>query len=386
MSIKASAIVLPSGGHYMSAADTLSFIGDTIPATYYNGSEYVDINFTYFSNFTMGSSGNVFSEQSENPVSYMTINGTPYLRYNATLSGVSLDPNYITCHFEPHYSIFNTDWLYTGFALSCNGSSPSSSVYQSPQANWYLGGTIHNFYNSSDSTSSSGVKAYLQGGSSYNNSRFTYVPIFNTSVSAFSAYCQDVSFYGNSYSYIASYILLVMCPYVSGDASGASGTFATSGTDSGGTDINVNVDVDLTETNGLLGSIISGISGIGDSIKGLFVPDQEDIVDFKEDVADILTDSFSGYSETQELLDDVRDVLISSNPSAVLEFPAISIPGTSFATSAKSINLNFDNDIIDWVKWIIDIMATIAVVNMIQNKIKAVLVGESVVEVEEIDG
>lgn len=256
----------------MSAADTLSFIGNTIPATYYNGSEYVDIDFTYFSDFTMGSSGNVFAENSENPVSYMTLNGTPYLRYTATLNGLSTDPNYITCHFEPHYSIFNTDWLYTGFALSCGSSSPSSSVYDSPQCNWYLGGTIHNFYNSSDSNASSGVQAYLQGPSSYNSVRFTYVPVFNTSATAFSAYCQDVSFYGNNYSFIASYNLLVMCPYVSGDASGASGTFATSGTDSGGGNINITVNVDMSETNSLLGDILDGLAPISELV-GLLADD-----------------------------------------------------------------------------------------------------------------
>ena len=300
----------------MSAADTRAFLGDHIPATYWNGSAYVDITFDYQVSFTALSTGSYsLSEVSEAPCDYMVLQDTPYLCYYAALTSVNTNPDYVTVHLQPQYSIFGTDWLYTGFALSTgSSSSPSSAVYDSPQCNWYLGGTMHNFYNSNDSTSSSGQLAYIKGGTGLSNNRFTYIPVYTTSASSFSAYCQDASFYGNSRSGNTwGYYFLVMCPYVSGPATGGSGTFATSGTDSGNGNINVTVNIDMSETNSLLGDILDGLAPISELV-GLLADD----VDIPEagTIASIpySNDDYDNMIMTADaILDDIPDTVAAAS-------------------------------------------------------------------------
>lgn len=377
VSIKAYAIDLPSDGHFMTASETLSFIGDSLDVTYYDGSDYRTTTALYQSTLTHS-----LTEVSENPVGFVSAAGVPWLVYTFNPVSINTSPNYITVQLNPTYSIFDTEFLYTCVALSAGSSTPSS-IYTSPSCDWYIGGSVTHFANTQNSTSNSGKKAYLYDNSTFGkiyDGQFTYVPVVHSSASSFSAYCMSCDFNGNSYGRTLVYYFLVMCPYVSGSASGGSGTFVSG---SGGGDINV--DIDMSETNGILGRIENIMGGLVDGIKGLFIPSEEDITDFKTDISDLLTDTFSGYSEASDYMDQVSDVLISSHPSAVLEFPALSVPGTSFVTPAKSIDLNFDSGIIETVKYIIDIIATICVLNLIMDKVKAVLVGEKVVEVEGLE-
>lgn len=361
----------------MTVSDTLQFIGSEIPVTYYNGSDYVTTSALYDTSVTPN-----FTEYSENPVDFVTSGS--WLVYTFTASS-NTSPNFITVSLQPTYSLFDTTCVYTTFALS-RPSNISAATYQSPQCNWYIGGSIHNFYNSAKTSSESGVYSYLHRDYYISGHRdFSYIPIAFSSQSTFSAYAVDCAFYGNSKGITDnSYVFLVQCPYVSSGASGASGTFTTVSSGSGGgTDINVNVD--MSETNSLLENIFDGISGIGDVILHVFFPEEAELIDFASDLVDLIEDSFSGYEESQDILDDIKSCILDTSTTASLTFPAISIPHTSFQLPARTVNLSIDDGLLEWVRLAIDLVATCAFINLIRLKIDEVIHGKVVVESDEVD-
>ena len=109
-SIKAFAVQLPSGGHYMTVSDTLQFIGSEIPVTYYNGTDYVSTTALYDTSVTPS-----FTEYSENPVGF--VDSGSWLVYTFT-ANTNTSPNFITVSLQPTYSLFDTTCVYTTFALS----------------------------------------------------------------------------------------------------------------------------------------------------------------------------------------------------------------------------------------------------------------------------
>lgn len=363
----------------MTVSDTLQFIGDDLEVTYFDGSDYVTTTATYQSSFD--SSQYAWSEHSESPCGFVA--STLWLRYTFNAPTISSSPNYVTVRLNPTYSIFDTDFVYTAFCLSTSGDI-SSATYQSPNSDWYKGGTILNFANQNETSSGSGVYSWL-GVSSGWNGRHLYIPIVMTSSSTFSAYCQNVQFYGVQPTRNSNGIFefMVMCPYVGSNASGASGTFTTGSGGSG--DINVDVNVDMSETNSWLENIFDGISGIGSTISGLFLPDGQDLEDFASDLTDEIFDAFDGYDESEDILDDIKSCIMDSSTTGSLTFPAISIPHTSFQLPARTVNLSFDSDLLEWVRLAIDLVATCAFINLIRLKADEIIHGKVVVESDEVD-
>lgn len=376
----------------MTASETLQFIGNSLEVTYYDGTDYQTTTALYQTSFS-----SALAEVSESPVGFVSASGVPWLVYSFNPTRINTSPNYITVSLNPTYSIFDTEYLYTCVALSSGANTPSNT-YTSPSCDWYIGGSVSHFENSSDSSSSSGRLAYLYDSRSGLNQiydgRFTYVPILHSSASTFSAYCMSCDFNGNSYGRTLVYYFLVMCPYVSGDASGASGTFVTGG--SSGSDINVSVDVDMSETNGILGRIENILGGLVDGVKGLFIPRQSFLEEWKDDMQDLLYDTFSPVSEAEDTLDDlltrIQQVgeITTDGVVGCVEIPEIRVPHTGreplvIPSRLVSLRPNELSGILEQVKSFIDILATIAVFNMLLDKFKAVLVGEKVVEVENAD-
>lgn len=369
VSIKAYADSVPAGGRYLTVNETREFIGSSFEVTYFDGSDYVTTTATY------DSSTSFVSETSENPSGFFT--GSTWLRYRVTMNNINSSPAYVTVHCEPSYSLFDTEYIYTCFALSkVTNQGISSSAYQSPNSDWYIAGSNINFANRSESASGSGVYAFLNLGS---GAQCSYIPIVHRQQSTFSAYSIDAEFSGGFPSLASFY---VMCPYVSDNASGASGTFAsssgavTTGSGSG------SVNVDLSETNGILDSIAAGISGIGDTLVHVFVPTETQIIDFKNDLDTLLDDTFSGIPETQNILDDVRDTIADSSPVSEITFPAVSVPGTHFTIASRTVNLVPIPSLLDFIKLGFDILATCLFINLIRSKFDEIIHGKVVVELQ----
>lgn len=245
----------------MSVSDTRQIIGDTIPFTYYNGSNYVDSNATYLDYVTS------LSESSENPAGYVV--GVTYLRYSYNASGINSSPNFIQFRILPTYSIYDTEYLYTCFALSrITNMSISPSAYQSPNTDWYIAGSNINFANQNQTLSGSGNYAYLQ----FSGIQALYVPIVHRQQSTFSAYSVDFEASG---SIPALGYFYVMCPYVSGDAFGQSGTFNTSAVTTAVNSGGVSVD---------LSGVESQLAGVGDDVGSIVsaLLDDSDVPDVDE--------------------------------------------------------------------------------------------------------
>lgn len=188
-------------------------------------------------------------------------------------------------------------------------------------------------------------------------------------------------YYDSDFPNTTPIYFMVICPYVGGEMSGAP-AFTT-------TDINVNVDVnvDMSETNSILGDILGGISDIFDwivdALSSVFIPDDGYIENWIEDVIDVLQDSFGVDVDIGALKDVLLD-LSTYGETGSLRFPGVSIQG--FEIPAQAVDLTpFDSSFYSYVELAVNIAATIAVFNMVLNKIKAVIVGETVVEVEGAD-
>ena len=363
----------------MSATETRSYIGDSFDVTFWNGTDYVTTQAQYDSAITPN-----FYEYSESPVGFLG-DSTVWLRYYVTAQNVNVNPQYVTVRLNPTYSIFDTEYIYSCLALSFQ-STVSSATYDSPASNWYIGGSIQNFHNISESATNSGVQSYLYTtNSSYIQKQFTYVPIVHSSNSAFSCYCVDATFNGNtrtSGSWV--YAFLVMCPYVSGSATGASGTFTPSSTPN----INVDVNVDMDETNGLLEDIKDGISGIGDTILGLFVPDDQFMEDWKDDMQDLLEDHLGGLYEAVASLDDFWDQFSNVQAKQEIFIPECRIPlaGSELVLGNWHVPLKptgIPQVLYTSLALIVDFLALMAFLKMCRNKLEIFLNPDS--EVVESD-
>lgn len=366
-----AADTVPSGGHYLGVSDTRALIGDSIPFTYYNGQNYVDSTATYLDSVTS------LSETSEAPAGF--VSGVTYLRYSYNASGINSSPNFIQFRILPTYSIYDTEYLYTCFALSrVTLSSISPAAYQSPNTDWYVAGSSINFANRNETASGSGNYAYL----TFSGSQALYVPIVHRQQSTFSAYSTDFEASG---SIPALGYFYVMCPYVSGDAFGQSGTFApSSGGSVSGTTATTSggqggvQSVDLTETNGLLGRIEVILSGIVDGIKGLFIPDDEFLSDWVDDMKQLLEDHLGGLYQAITMSTTFMQQFQSVTAKQSIYLPATSIPlaGETFTIGPYTLPLKVDGlpaALYDGIAYIIDFLAAVAFLRMCRNKLEIFL-------------
>lgn len=192
--------------------------------------------------------------------------------------------------------------------------------------------------------------------------------------------------------------LYVIAPYKYGNVSASTVDTTTSTTGTTSSDINVNVTVDNTETNGLLGDIKSLISNIGSTIinalRSVFVPSDDFMDEFKEfflgDGEDpgFLEDHLGGLYEAIELIDNFIESLLDIEPHSSFHVPAASIPlaGTDFPVG--NWDLSVESDAIpqiayDGLKWLLDFLATAAFLNMCKYKLEIFLNPDTEVVKEE---
>lgn len=244
-----------TGGDYLSVNDARALFGDTLSVRYYqntgNSAGYVDATASYIGSSSVQT---MFSDTVFDSV-YV---GAPFLIYKCATPSISSNPSFITVKANPSFSVVDTDVLYTFIGCSATENTRPSTSFTSPSWNWSNG----HYENSA--TDSNGHKAYFRASTDGDNYPYTFVPVELSTNSEFSAYCQDANFYGNTnggygYTYIALGI-----PYISNSASVHPGTDigGGSGGSSGTGDINVNVD--MSETNeelqtqtGIFRSIVS---------------------------------------------------------------------------------------------------------------------------------
>ena len=372
----------------MLPSDALATFGQSFDFKYFNGTDYTDATFTYWNTRTIGSVYNSDSDDSD-------LEGCTVLGYHYQFTNYNLNTNasYITIDLSPLYSIINTSQIHSCIALT-SGNLLSLDTYQSPQWDWVFAGSGRHFENSGESGSNTGYHAYMNIG----NWKCPYVRADLSSQSITSGYSSRACFYGNTSVNASHMYLFIMIPYVDSGASGQTGTFTTVTTTSSGggsTEINVNVDVDMSETNGILNTISSILSSIVDGIQGLFVPDSSWMTSWYESVEDTLDDVFGASSAASAMVEQAFTTLIQGTAVNSIYFPAIEIPNLSggvvtlYAGGNVPLlpqNTNFtvasgflgSASLYDYMKYLIDIVSTMAVINMVRTKLHAILVGEVV--------
>lgn len=191
---------------------------------------------------------------------------------------------------------------------------------------------------------------------------------------------------------LGQYYFVIATPFIYGDMSSIPEyveTTAPAVTTVPTTDITVNVD--LTETNGILGTIADILGGLVNGIKNLFVPDNDDILSFKNALANLLNETFGGIPALYEQLQTTTSSLFQVSAAETLTFPDVKIPnlksgGQYTIIASRQVPLKPHADkfaaFYSWVETFINIVATIAVVNMSMSACKKVIVGEVIVDVD----
>lgn len=260
----------------MSIADTRSFFGDSISANVrVSGASawqttifYFDSSYTSFSPSGMNLASNFFAD------SYAEFEDYDILIYTATVPtleyiDLQIDlPIYFPDYAIGAFAVFNRpdSWSMSGITQSGNMISNSPDNYYSdfdaiiarePSTAWGL-----------FSSSLSNGNGYWRLYPYVTDSDGTF---FNT------LSVQSVRCCSSGSSYISS--LMIFCPHVGSEPSHSEPvvTTTTDSSSSGGSTI-INNNVDMSQTNGLLSNIISGLQSLGQSIlsgiEHIFVPEQ----------------------------------------------------------------------------------------------------------------
>lgn len=178
--------------------------------------------------------------------------------------------------------------------------------------------------------------------------------------------------------------LFVATPYSYGDISHDSPTTTappvTTTTPSGSGDINVNVD--MTETNGLLDRILAAIQGIAESIldgiKGLFIPDDDFMDGFKDDMSDLLEDHLGGLYEAEQIMVDAfgRFPEVAAKSEIYIPPATLNLAGTPFTVGDWHVPLKVEGVpalLYDGIAFIIDFLCLAAFLRMCRNKLEIFL-------------
>lgn len=304
----------------LTPQETRDLIGSTISAQYYDGSSMVDFTFEYGGTAQLGT---------------MLVDGMPTLSfaqgdtviwYVAQVSP-NTNPQYITVDVRPRYSFFDTEYIAQMCGLTC-GTVPGTSVYSPPSWRWhtsYNGDTIVE----NQLTANSAYYAICNVSINNTQQHFTFIDAVFDRQSTFSAYSDRALFYGNAA--VNGYVYLILtCPTISDTSTMASGTGAgTTGSGSSG-DLNVTVDVDMSETNGWLSDIADILSGLVDAIVGIFIPDENDLLQWLDDMHDMLREHFGSFIDAMAIIDEVFDAVHEDSASGTA-------PGTSDISVTSSV-------------------------------------------------
>jgi hypothetical protein len=135
--------------------------------------------------------------------------------------------------------------------------------------------------------------------------------------------------------------LCFICPYI---GSGIFDSAEITTTGGSGSQTIINNNVDMSETNGLLGSIISAIPGVVESIingiKNIFVPSEEFMEDFGDEL-DAIKARFEWSEEIKDIGSDFKDILQNqenaSAPVVVLPRITNSKDNTVYTTGGENV-------------------------------------------------
>lgn len=382
MSIKASADNIVT---QMSISDTRALFGDTISGTVKSssGSAWTQCTFSY-----VGS------------VSSVSVSGMN-LAVNDFANNVSQFPDYAALIYSCPVSnvssyydfILDIPVYFPDYALGAIGISNMLDGHE-----WSGITQFGNVASSYPDNYYSGFDAVLAREPSsvygvyyYDNTFYRLFPYLVDSNGEYlsSLHVQSVRSYAVNYQ--PAVLMMIFCPNVGSQPSNTEPVqTTTTETSSGGAitsgDINVDVNIDLDETNSILEDILQGITDfVTDIVEGIvyiFKPTDDDYIEnWLDDMADIISEAFSDKVD----IDILRDMLLdlgSYGATSSIQFPSFSIGDYTFPARAVALRPAGFDTLFNFAETAVNLVCTIWVFNMVLMRIKAVFVGESVVEVE----
>lgn len=388
VSIKASADFLEITK--VDGSEMRSFYGDTLSVSYTQNDIAYSTTANYYTTLTNTNFGanvgwNPLGTFSDYDVLIYTIDWSSwsYLVNDIQISGLD---TYFPDHYRMGVALTSHDnnitASYNAFALNTN----HWSTFQAVTGNYEASSNLIDYYGML-------YPPQIQGYSSVCR------PIFISGTEG--GYFDTVYFNSikpNSYGSGARSWLYIFCPYVGSSMSNTEPvqTTTTTETSSGGAvttgDIFVDVNIDLDETNGILGNILSVLSDfvgdILDGLKGLFVPDEDYIENWLDDLIDLFEAKFASSGIDIDPLKNALLDMATYGATTSIRFPGVDLTscGIPFTIPPRAVELQpFGSPINTYIELSINIAATLAVFNLLFTKIKAILVGERLVEIEGDD-
>lgn len=365
--VKASAAVVKK-----SAADMRSFYGDNLNISYeYEGSIYSTSASFY---------GVVSSFDLNSIASNAIIPSTSALStYDIILYQASVPAGnwmYSDVVVEGFYTRFD-NYARGGFVGSVDGlgySGFSVSDSRNSVANW--GNNFAGNFSATLSRNSADYYGFVS--CSLNPSYGFYVPLrmiqyeFQNGGVIDSVYFDGLRSDNRSHLFVGA-----ICPYVDGNLfNDPAATTAPSGTG------DINVSVDMSETNGLLDRILAAIQGFAQSIldglKGLFIPDDDFMDGFKADMQKLLQDHLGGLYEAEQLMADSFEQLPNVVAKSEIYIPPLTLDlaGTPFKLGDWHVPLKVSGMpavLYEGIAFIIDFLCLAAFLRMCRNKLEIFL-------------
>lgn len=172
--------------------------------------------------------------------------------------------------------------------------------------------------------------------------------------------------------------LMIFCPHVGTTPEHGEPVVTTTAT----TTSPSGSDVDLTETNGLLGRILAALQGIAqsilDGIKGLFIPDDDFMDGFKDDMSDLLEDHLGGLYEAEQIMVNAfgRFPEVAAKSEIYIPPATLNLAGTAFTVGDWHVPLKVSGIpavLYDGIAFIIDFLCLAAFLRMCRNKLEIFL-------------
>lgn len=263
-------------------------------------------------------------------------------------AGSSLDPV-----FDNNLISDAPNNTFAGFtALSCNTSASSNLAY---------------YYNV--------IYSRIPDGGKHTFRSITYLSDSGINADAVHFDNIQVDYYGSIY-------FCIICPYYGGDISVTAPVETTSTTTSGGGGTDINVNVDLTETNGILSGIKQSIDnlvqGVLDGLRVLFIPSDDFMDEFKSDMEELLADHLGGLYEAEQIMVDSFEQLPNVAAKSEIYIPPAELPlgGETFTIGGWHVPLKVSGlpaALYDGIAFIIDFLCIAAFLRMCRNKLEIFL-------------
>lgn len=380
----------------MSQADTRALLGDTIPFNYVIEGVTNSANFVYTGTYCGMTQANIGSNPCfvSGSYNFNTQNGK-WLVYTSDTNDYSLSNKMCQISFELDLYASSDSQFYGCFALPI-----LQSVYQSPiSSDNSFSSYPFNFVNGLTDCPATPFSDNSPNSDYYNTALFSYSNFLNNVMSSqyFRLFPYDnqesvtaVVADGVAFPY-QKIVLLVYCPFVYGSLSNdnpALTTTTTTETSSGGggTTIIINNSTDLTNTNSLIEQVKQSVINLGTSIingiKDLFIPDEEFVEDWVDDLKDLLEDHLGGLYQAGEIFTDIFEEFENATASSTIEIPACSIPlaGETLTLGPYLVPLKVSGMpqiLYDGIAWITDFLCLWAFLHMCRTKLEIFLVPES---------